>query len=46
MIGQKAGMGELLTDKYPDLLVWHCSNHRLKLAVDDVVNEVVGISNF
>jgi len=29
MIGRKAGVGEFSTDKYPDLLVWHCSNHRL-----------------
>lgn len=46
MIGRKAGVGKLLTDKYPDLLVWHCSNHRLELAVDDVVNEVAGINHF
>lgn len=41
-----AGVGKLLTNKYPDLLVWHCSNHRLELAVDDVVNEVAGINHF
>ena len=46
MIGRKAGVGKLLTDKYPDLLVWNCSNHRLELAVDDVVNEIAGINHF
>jgi len=46
MIGRKSVVGKLLTDKYPDLLVWYCSNHRLELAVDDVVNEVAGINHF
>lgn len=46
MIGRKAGVAKLLTNKYPDLLVWHCSNHHLKLAVDDVATEVVSINQF
>ncbi|MGH0172170.1 UNVERIFIED_CONTAM: hypothetical protein FKN15_071320 [Acipenser sinensis] len=25
---------------FPDIIVWHCSNHRLELAVADVVEEV------
>lgn len=33
-------------DNFQDVLVWHCSNHRLELAVDDVVNEVAGINHF
>lgn len=45
-IGRKAGVGKLLTDKHPDLLVWHCFNHRLELSIDDVVNEVAGINHF
>ncbi|XP_050065588.1 E3 SUMO-protein ligase KIAA1586-like [Aphis gossypii] len=46
MIGRKAGVAKLLNDKYPNLLIWHCSNHRLELAVDDVLNEVTGINHF
>lgn len=46
MIGRKAGVAKLLNDKYPDLFIWHCSNHRLELAVDDVLNEVTGINHF
>jgi len=28
------------------LVVWHCSNHRLELAVGDTVDEVAGSNNF
>lgn len=31
---------------FPNLIIWHCSNHRLELAVNDVVNEVDGINHF
>lgn len=31
---------------FPNLIIWHCSNHRLELAVNDVVNEVDGINRF
>ncbi|KAF0749863.1 E3 SUMO-protein ligase KIAA1586-like [Aphis craccivora] len=31
---------------FPNLIIWHCSNHHLDLAVNDVVNEVDGINHF
>ncbi|KAK5647935.1 hypothetical protein RI129_002827 [Pyrocoelia pectoralis] len=46
MIGKKSGVATLLSSKYPNIIVWHCSNHRLELAVEDVVNEVAGINHF
>lgn len=30
---------------FPNLIIWHCSNHRLELAVNDIVNEVDGINH-
>lgn len=46
MLGAKSGVATLLVNNFPDLLVWHCSNHRLELAVGDTVKEVIGINNF
>jgi len=45
MLGSKAGVAALLTNNFPDLLVWHCSSHRLELAVSDTVKEVNGMNN-
>src|SRR5699024_6209615 len=40
MIGKKSGVATLLMNKYPNIIVWHCSNHSLELAIGDVVDEV------
>ena len=32
--------------KFPDLLVWHCLNHRLKLSVGDVLRDVTEVNRF
>lgn len=31
---------------FPKLIIWHCFNHRLELAVGQVINEVVGVNHF
>lgn len=46
MIGKNSGVATRLQTMFPNLLVWHCSNHRLELAVSDCVNEVSGINHF
>ena len=46
MLGRKAGVGTLVKLKYPRIILWHCLNHRLELAVGDAVKEVHGISHF
>lgn len=43
MIGRKVAVGKLLTEKFPDLLVWR-SNHRL--VVDAVVKKIAGLKPF
>uniref|UniRef100_H3AKH7 HAT C-terminal dimerisation domain-containing protein n=1 Tax=Latimeria chalumnae TaxID=7897 RepID=H3AKH7_LATCH len=40
MLGRKSGVATLLLGMFPNVIVWHCSNHRLELAVADVVEEV------
>ena len=46
MLGKNSGVAKRLMEKYPDIIVWHCLNHRLELAVGDAVSEVVGVNYF
>jgi len=46
MLGRKAGVGVLLQKIFPDLIIWHCCNHRLELAVSDTIKEVQGLNHF
>ena len=46
MLGKKSGVATLLLEKFPNVVIWHCSNHRLELAVHDSVVEVAGVNNF
>ena len=43
MLGTKSGVGKLLEDKFPDRILWHCLNHRLKLAVG-IALQIIGES--
>lgn len=46
MLGRKAGVAAQLCAKFPHLFVWHCLNHRLELAVGDVLKQINGMNNF
>ena len=46
MLGVKSGVATILKGYYPNIIIWHCLNHRLELAVGDSVREVHGINNF
>lgn len=39
-------MGTILQAEFPDIILWHCANHRLDLNVGDTVKEVAGINSF
>ncbi|XP_060867447.1 E3 SUMO-protein ligase KIAA1586-like [Metopolophium dirhodum] len=45
MLGRKAGVGVLLQNIFPDLIIWHCCNHRLELAVSDTIKAVQGLNH-
>lgn len=46
MLGRRAGFAAQLCTRFPHMYVWHCSNHRLELAVGNVLKEVGGLSHF
>ncbi|XP_049861911.1 E3 SUMO-protein ligase KIAA1586-like [Schistocerca gregaria] len=37
MMGRRIGVVTLMNQHFPQILVWHCANHRLELSVNDVI---------
>ena len=46
MLGKHSGVGNRLKAKFPNLILWHCANHRLELAVGEAIKDADGINNF
>ena len=46
MLGRNSGVASMIVDKYPIVIVWHCLNHRLELAVSNAIKEVTVINHF
>uniref|UniRef100_A0A3P9JP33 DUF4371 domain-containing protein n=1 Tax=Oryzias latipes TaxID=8090 RepID=A0A3P9JP33_ORYLA len=46
MLGVKSGVGKLLKDDFPSIVLWHCLNHRLELAVDQALDKTGGTKDF
>eukprot|EP00794_Sanderia_malayensis_P019804 gene19804-21744_t len=42
MLGVKSDVGKRLKDQFPAIVIWHCMNHRLELAVSDAVKSING----
>ena len=40
MLGIHSGVGQRLKEKFRALLLWHCLNHRLELAISDAVSSI------
>jgi len=40
MLGRISGVGTQLKIMYPKIIVWHCCNHCLELAVCDTLKEI------
>ncbi|XP_023811023.1 E3 SUMO-protein ligase KIAA1586-like [Oryzias latipes] len=45
-LGVKSGVGKLLKDDFPSIVLWHCLNHRLELAVDQALDKTGGTKDF
>ncbi|CAI6372749.1 unnamed protein product [Macrosiphum euphorbiae] len=46
MLGRVSGVGVKLQNFYPNIILWHCCNHRLELAVSDTLKEVHRTNHF
>ena len=46
MQGTKSGVGKLLKDKFPDIILWHCLNHRLELDVGNAPEIISDTNDF
>ena len=46
MFGSHTGVAKRIQSVFPNVVIWHCINHRLELAVGDAVSEVTGINHF
>ena len=46
MLGTKSGVGKLLKDKFPAIILWHCLNYRLELAVGNALESISGTNDF
>ena len=46
MLGTKSRVGKLLKDKFPDIILWHCLNHRLELVVENALESISGTNDF
>ena len=42
MLGSKSGVATRLKESFPQLIVWHCLNHRIELAVTDSIEQIEG----
>ena len=46
MLGRNSGVGTRLKNDYPNIILWHCLNHRLQLILDDSVNDIKQVNHF
>ena len=46
MLGKKGGVYAKLKENFPNLIGWHCFNHRLELSVNDCVNACTELNHF
>jgi len=46
MLGHASGVLAKLQEKFPNIVGWHCFNHRLELSVHDVLKSVTDVNHF
>ncbi|XP_076324096.1 E3 SUMO-protein ligase KIAA1586-like [Tachypleus tridentatus] len=46
MLGRNSGVGARFKSNFPNIIIWHCLNHRLQLILDDSVREVEQVNHF
>ncbi|GBN92117.1 E3 SUMO-protein ligase KIAA1586 [Araneus ventricosus] len=46
MLGKQSGVAQNFAEKYPNIILCHCMNHRIELAVSDSVDDVGAVNHF
>ncbi|XP_065891820.1 E3 SUMO-protein ligase KIAA1586-like [Dysidea avara] len=46
MFGSQSGVAKRIQNAFPNVVICHCLNHRLELAVGDAVSEISGVNHF
>ena len=46
MLGRNSGVGTRLKNDYPNIIVWHCLNHRVQHILDDSLNDIKQVNHF
>uniref|UniRef100_A0A8C0IKG6 E3 SUMO-protein ligase KIAA1586-like n=1 Tax=Chelonoidis abingdonii TaxID=106734 RepID=A0A8C0IKG6_CHEAB len=46
MLGNKSGVATRLIQDFPNIIIWHCLNHRLQVALDNAISDINEISHF
>ena len=46
MLGCNSGVGTRMQKDFPKIIIWHCLNHRLQLALDDFVSDIKQLNHF
>jgi len=46
MLGRRSGVATILQEQFPLLIVWHCLNPRLELAIHDTMQDINATNHF
>ena len=46
MFGSHSVVGKKVQQAFLNVILWHCFNHHLELAVGDAIGEISGINHF
>ncbi|XP_063805906.1 E3 SUMO-protein ligase KIAA1586-like [Pseudophryne corroboree] len=46
MLGRKSGVSTRIAKDFPNIIIWHCLNHRLQLVLDDSIKEIKQVNHF
>ncbi|XP_077974159.1 E3 SUMO-protein ligase KIAA1586-like [Styela clava] len=45
MLGRRSGLGIKLKNNFPDIILWHCLNHRLQLVLDAAITDIKQVNH-
>ncbi|XP_047123030.1 E3 SUMO-protein ligase KIAA1586-like [Hydra vulgaris] len=46
MLGCKSGVSVRIKEMFPNVIIWHCLNHRLQLVLDDSIKDIKQVNHF